>query len=385
MKVTFQTASGPKTEMSFVGADGKQRDPSFFEDEGPTSEEMQKLRDDLANGLEVEKLERADAALRGPLRKWTDGAGNVHTESVDETLDSIIKKHAAPQIGIDAWQEHKEKDAADKSILFLRKLSDVRESAVRRAADGKWAPDDFAARWFKLGFPTFELTASLSAAICMTECRGLKGRDYRMPFDAIAIQMPTNNPLLFRGREVRFILASDRFSFSLVWDDATDPCPVAVFDSGVGPQDDQSIDAWIASVGTPEHAHVVRFFVNACVYINSLSALPAQEGKRINKPGASAPQRKATAPTHWVLGREIKLSKGMLQAARVEHTSGVSAVVKRLHVRFTVRGHYRFHRGHHQQHGCSTPEHCVSSRKWITPYWKGPELAEGLARLYSAE
>ena len=194
---------------------------------------------------------------------------------------------------------HAAVEADFDGALVHRTLADVRNNIARAAESGTLeSAGSFARDWFNSGFPTFELTGGLATALCVTETRGLKGSDFQTPFGAMAIQMPGASPLLFDGRPVRFILTDARHAFSVVWDNANDKHPIGVFDIGRGPGDDETIEHWLAGV---EHIHVVRFFVNVCVYITSLHALPAPDSKP-KKPGAGGGEVEAEVEHADALG-----------------------------------------------------------------------------------
>lgn len=226
--------------------------------------------------------------------------------------------------------------------------------------------------WYKLGFPTFELTGSLGAALMLTECRGLLGRDLRAPFAVFAAQLPSPSPLLVGGADAKWLVVH-RWASGFHIEVCTTG-PYTVIDLRA-PDEAEALDPWARGCGNPS---VARFVVNLCVYINSLHALPRPEGQRKPGGGSRKREKEPQTPQRWVLGREIKLSNGMLQAARAVASGATTAKQRaeyRMHARFMVRGHWR-----NQACGAKRAERRM---RWIEPYWKGPEMAEGLARLYS--
>lgn len=270
----------------------------------------------------------------------------------------------------------------DRSATLPRTLAEARAATVIFNTKRKSGEEEkFSHRWFALGFPTFEVTTGLASALCMTECRGILGRDFRTPFAAFAVQMPNPSPLVLADvGDVRFMLVDAHGRDVMVYAGDTarsGPLPAVA--------DDEPIEQWIRKTAAPAThqgwTQIASFIVNLCVYIDSLHGLPPPEGRQ-RKPGASSKKRdhEPAPPQRWVLGRAIKLSPGMLQAARAavlgERTAKQRAAY-RLHVRFMVRGHWR-----NQAWGA---KHEARRVRWIAPFWKGPELAEGLARLYAVD
>jgi hypothetical protein len=59
-------------------------------------------------------------------------------------------------------------------------------------------------RWAQLGFPAFNLTAGLAGSLLLTDCRGLRARDVRLPFEAFVVELPwPESPISFLDLEGR--------------------------------------------------------------------------------------------------------------------------------------------------------------------------------------
>lgn len=82
--------------------------------------------------------------------------------------------------------------------LMLANMMAVASPAFGRAA-GKMGTNEFnefvkiqhwQSRWAQCGFPVFNLTSGLTAALILTECRGMTMGDLKFPFPSFLIQLP---------------------------------------------------------------------------------------------------------------------------------------------------------------------------------------------------
>lgn len=296
-------------------------------------------------------------------------------------------------------------------------------------------------RWSQFGFPTFELTQGLASALMLTEVRGLRGRDLHFPFDSFLLVLPNPSPIVFSDfdghqLEVKWLyvhkmaVPNDREKLTAAHDHiemamrdhrsehrvgaikgARDiktgyqtfvrlmsPAGLGIYDRDNWPEDEEPLERWL-EVSALSHPNLdgasapmvlmeadkaalraaTRLVVNLCCYINSLhGGLPAPDNQR--KPTAKSSKKRDDAPPppkHWILGREIKLSKHMHEMARAFSDRKKAKAAYRLHARFMVRGHMR-----NQVFGKGRSERRM---QWIKPFWKGPETADGMARLYAVE
>lgn len=129
-------------------------------------------------------------------------------------------------------------------------------------------------------------------------------------------------------------------------------------------QNKSALETLIATSGDDKYLMFAfrRLLVNLCLYISEKG-----RGERLvqpRRPGFKKRSPETIGPDIWVLGREIKLDKELLESARA-WTSAQKGQrdIWKIRSRFTIRGHWRM-----QAHG---PAHSLRRRQWIAPYWKG--------------
>jgi hypothetical protein len=311
--------------------------------------------------------------------EWRDATAEMRAR-VPRLIAEEVEKYGGRlrAVGIDnpgPWIE----DQVMKRIEALPgqfSLRELRDSAIKQATSLRALPSGhhsgWLPRWADFGTPIFELTGGLTAALVLTECRGLCGRDLRLPFGTLAVQLPSPSALAFGGRgEGAFMVVDAEAPWLMVLCLAKANTASMLGIKARIPADDEPIEKWAREVEEP---HTLRFLANFCAYINSLRSLPPPEGRRSRsterRNGEPAP------PLRWVLGREIRLSRGMVATAKALTQGGAkNRGAYRVHSRFMVRGHWR-----NQVCGKGRAERRV---RWIEPFWKGPEMADALARLYA--
>jgi hypothetical protein len=81
-------------------------------------------------------------------------------------------------------------------------------------------------------------------------------------------------------------------------------------------------------------------------------------------------QKERSRPTHWMLGKSVRVHPGLAQAAR-----GRASDVRELEAQHVVRGHFK-----QQAHGAG-----LAQRKtlWIEPYWRGPDTETAWTHVYA--
>lgn len=93
--------------------------------------------------------------------------------------------------------------------------------------------------------------------------------------------------------------------------------------------------------------------------------------------GPARPPRASSSaepsPTRWEVGRTIKIDHNLVRSAR----AGSRETALRLKSRWIVRGHYR-----DQPYG---PGRASTKNIWITPFWKGPTEGAELVHTYKLE
>lgn len=369
--------------------------------------------------------------IDSPLPNWpalpTTGTLRLASQAVFSTWDRIAPGLPASGNVFDAY-------AMIRSMVHQPNL-DTQEARFEFLQQTHWHM-----RWTQFGFPTFELTQGLASALMLTEVRGLRGADLHFPFDSFLIVLPNPTPLAFadmtgeRPMDVKWLYvhrmsvptiekeriaqAHDNVQQAMKSTDAAvrlqaiedaraiptgdqtfirlmSSDGLGIYDRDNWPRDDEPLEKWLEVAAlAAETARVdpvlrsqdmaalraaTRLVVNLCCYINSLhGGLPAPDNQR--RPSTKSTRKNAATPPtpkHWILGREIKLSKQMHEMARAFSNRRTSKAAYRLHARFMVRGHMR-----NQAYGT---KHSERRMKWIKPHWKGPETADALARLYAVE
>jgi len=374
----------PPKDREWVMRQLQQRHPELGRQPDTLSVNDTKLVDfHTQDGTLVDRMESLKTIV-GELPKETQrGFYEEAKRTLEQRIaDTNIELGAATEIRDGLEKQLAEANAAPATPAFpslhgptLRQMAFVAEQLRAGHKGTAWPHIDACLfDWHRAGLPTFELTGGLAAALMMTDCRGLLGRDFRVPFAGFAVQLPSPGPILLPAGEARWMLIHRTESTLRTTTYASGP-DLTVSEETI-PADDASLDAWIRGSSLERE---LRFIVNLCVYINSLHALPQPEGRR--KPGGGGRKKRDSEPSvpqRWVLGREIKLSPGMMQAARsvaIGTATRKQRDAYRMHARFMVRGHWR-----NQAFG---KQHAERRLRWIEPFWKGPEMADGLARLYA--
>lgn len=116
---------------------------------------------------------------------------------------------------------------------------------------------------------------------------------------------------------------------------------------------------------------LVRIVVNLALYLdgNREPGEPKQGMPRSIPPKSTKGEY---GPMSWVVGKDLVLPHVLREAARDYSRRGKLPTQWRVTKRFVVRGHWRW-----QACGAKRAER---RRRWIAPFWKGPERAEGLMR-----
>jgi len=269
------------------------------------------------------------------------------------------------------------------------------------------------AQWHRDGMPVFQPTKDLVAALALTDASRVQIEEVHPPFDSLAVVLPPGFWALSHQ-------GTHQIWTDLVIDpnESSDICTMlvhryrdpsknrreavailALAESGILlwdnthlPDEGQTLDEWLAlgkftdpdykyrdtEVNEDEKAiqrQLRRLWVNLCFYIEENG-----RGKRVGrltpkkrKGNRSKPKRVKPKVTTWILGQEIKLGPGMVEAARKCHT----AAGWKVSVRSVVRGHQKM-----QAHG---PRHSLRKRIWVKPYPRGPQDGPRVSHLYTTE
>lgn len=113
-----------------------------------------------------------------------------------------------------------------------------------------------------------------------------------------------------------------------------------------------------------------RIVFGSLAYVTAVNT--AVEPRDATRPVAAVGHGKPRV-RHWEIGRTIKIAPELVRAAR----AGSRETAFQVKHRFIVRGHYR-----NQAHG---PERALRTRRWIAPFWKGPEDGAELVHTYKPE
>lgn len=271
----------------------------------------------------------------------------------------------------------------------------------------------WAARWAASGWPTLSLTDSLTAALLLTDCSTVDPELLKLPFDAFVIELPwPRSPLTvssaavdgsrqrakwitvhkFQAATVVGAAPEDVVTIHLACPDDLAQLSVTRFwPRNVGlraagkpthwwtDEDDDDDDAKLVDNLVDQDRVMIDTLLglvaNFCLYVAANhSPLPSQKPKS----STSSPRDgELPPPLRWVLGREIKLSAEVREAAAAYAVRGTAQKPWKLAARYVVRGHWR-----NQACGAGMLDRRM---KWIAPYWKGPEEAPGLTRNFVVE
>lgn len=265
--------------------------------------------------------------------------------------------------------------------------------------------------WIDNGMPVFELTHGLMAALLLTDPTDVLAEDVKMPFPTFLVRFPqpfwqvqgnsgTHRPAVYAlvhqcltpkmminsdgqahvfDRETRIInriVSQD--GITQVWERRTpipEAGPIAPWLAeivGEAPNEGQSLRPLIED---DRHLLIAfrRLLINLCLYIaehgrGEKISRPPKKHKSKNKSEPSP----APTPEVWILGREVKLDRDLVDSAKAwteSRAGGKRADGWKIRSRFTVRGHWR-----NQPCGEGRKERRL---KWIAPHWKGegPKLA----------
>lgn len=255
-------------------------------------------------------------------------------------------------------------------------------------------------RWLDHGMPVFELTHSLMAALLLTDPSDVDAADVKMPFPTFAVRLPNDfwHLVGHTGERVpavhalvhehicvttaNMMMPTLMLSFRVVGKDGL----TNAWENRLPIPDADKIGAWIAddvpeilieereervTIGplASDDKHIMvafrRLLVNLSLYVAAHGRGEPLSRRKLHTDGKINRASARTAPQIWVIGREIKLDRGLLESAKAWSLSrdGVNTSGWRIQSRFTVRGHWR-----NQAHG---PERSLRRLTWIQPYWKG--------------
>jgi hypothetical protein len=290
---------------------------------------------------------------------------------------------------------------------------------------GRWS-----LAWARHGYNVFDLSADFTAAMLLTDARGLDISDVRLPFRGLLMIVPpgfargvegsdytkihlteiprTDLTQLDVANEVAEIIKSAQ-------DDGMPPAQVREFLAGVEERAAKSTPSLLQHKPDPDDTAIHIYATDGAHALDTLierkglawdsfddlpDSVCCDEDKRarqtlrqivfgtlayisavehaVERNAVDAPrkQRKASAEPsaqRWTVGRTIRIAPELVRAAR----AGSREVALRMKHRHIVRGHYR-----NQPFGTGRSER---RRQWIAPFWKGPADGAALVHTYRLE
>jgi len=227
--------------------------------------------------------------------------------------------------------------------------------------------------WARQGYNVFELTADFTAAMLLTDPATIDITTLRLPFDGVLVLLPTGFAVGAEGAhytKAHLWTQADAAATSL-------HCYATDGHRGLYTVIDLAALSWAAVETIPstvadasdQHAQhtLTRVILGALAYVTAVEGAAAR--RTVDRP------RSVTAPTPacWDIGRAIRLTPALVQAAR----AGSREIALQIKHRFIVRGHYR-----NQPTG---PHRSLRTRIWIAPFWKGPEEGARIVHTYKLD
>jgi hypothetical protein len=284
-------------------------------------------------------------------------------------LDQVIEEHTA------ATAELRESEGQLATLLGSRG-DPCRLKTDRDAGDVLLGPWYLA--WARQAYNVFELTADFTAAMLLTDPATIDITTLRLPYDGILVLLPSGFAVGAEGAhytKVHLWTRTDATAATSLHYYATDGARglYAVLDlTALTWSAVETIPSTITDASDQHAQHTLtRIVLGALAYVMSV------ESAATRRP-ADRPRRTATitpTPTaaYWDVGRAVRLTPALVQAAR----AGSREIALQIKHRFIVRGHYR-----NQPTG---PRRSERTRIWIAPFWKGPEEGARIAHVYKLD
>lgn len=226
----------------------------------------------------------------------------------------------------------------------------------------------FGLSWVHYGCNVFRLGHHMTAKLILTDPPESPMSDARAPFGAYRIEIPPGFVTDKKHGDWEYIDV-----IALAW-------PSVVFTLG-----QRHSFAVATGILNADDGHTVKHMVNmsndkaVLIVLNLISAMSShaiEPVKRYRKTSSNARREKVDAPTVMTF-HETKLPSELLAAARDEESPYKSHAAWKLKNKFIVRGHWR-----NQACGKGRTDHRLT---WIEPHWKGPDGADGWARINVAD
>lgn len=241
------------------------------------------------------------------------------------------------------------------------------------------------ALWANLGYPTFTLTNDFMRAALVTDFND-NDDQLNLPFPAFMLRLPENlvgavtgttlfiypTPTAIDGvvdfHDFRMNIAREVGSPRQYYTQWNNSITLRNFLGGDETKTPDKLEVLGARMDTTLGKRARRLLANTFLYVNSNGGLPSAKIL-----GAEVPiEREHREAPRFRIGRPIKLGPQIREAVQ----RGLASDKEwELMSRFIVRGHWK-----NQAHGPGFSEH---RRRWIEPYWKGPEtISEALTRTF---
>lgn len=329
----------------------------------------------MVSNIEVSELLGAafSVATGEDSKAWRDHGEKMLARHRGKPLEEIV-----------AWGTEAVMEAHRMSLPALATVTTVEQLAMETM------PFYFGVyQWAQAGFPHFSLTSDFFDAIATTDFGDPTDEPVNMPFHAFTLSFPkrslfaeASRMFVYRLPVVRVVGGAVEVEWKLLRATLMVPGDPVFSQWGIGMSRAQLSDPALNLNTVPRGARPLdpgeealmprtrNLLVNTVSYIDCAGPLPTAVPAR----GASpAPVERAhKSRPLFDVGRTVRLDSRLREAMRA--SEGDKGKWK-LAQRFVVRGHWRM-----QAHG---PQRALRTRKWIEPFWKGPDnVAEALTRLY---
>ena len=250
--------------------------------------------------------------------------------------------------------------------------------------------------WATHGLNVFSLSEQLTAGLMLTDPPPLEDKKLHLPFPVFCIRVPPGLLPVFEGEKQRWanmIWVQDYYSLEksvngpahffrwmvcghglTLWRDRNgddvladdkDGSLIQVYedDPAEVPQDSITLD------------YGLRIIRNLVAWLDSTGGMTKQTHST-RPPQPRGTPKDPSVPTVWLIGNEVKIPREVVRMAPEIALGRSKHPTPGWHVRtrFVVRGHWR-----NQAHGEGRQ---MRTKKWISPFWKGPEGTAAWSHLY---
>lgn len=253
--------------------------------------------------------------------------------------------------------------------------------------------------WAYFGMPVFQVTEDLVASLILTDPQNVLAEEVKFPYRSFLVKVPDGFwqfESLMDGstKKANWVWVHEYRQVDRDYENRTWWRIDAVSDDGTcityfDKKPNGTMKEFLAQekkIGSPLYIEVDeseagvsvsmrRLVVNLCLYLSEVGDM---EKKAVYNKSSKARRKKKKKSSTWIVGRKIKISKDLIDAAKswILSKQGKEAgwTIKK---RFAVRGHWR-----NQPFG---KERKLRKKIWIAPHWKGPGKGEKLPRVYDVQ